>query len=105
MCVHAVVLNGTKMLPTHINAAELNTLHCKENNTNFVSSRELITKNSSLIGRRLANNIPPIDINLPCDNTSLPSTSLIVSKSAKYLDIGFTNLCYTSTTGIWKRSE
>lgn len=105
MCVYATVLNGTKMLPTHINAAELNALHRKENEKNFVSTRELLTKSSNLIGRRLANNIPPIDINLPCDNTSIPSTSLIVSKSAKFLDIGFSNLSYTSTTGILRRSE
>lgn len=100
MCV-----DGTKMLPTHINAAELNALHRKENDKNCANVRELSVKSNNLIGRRLANNIPPIDINLPCDNTSIPSTSLIVSKSSKFLDIGFKNLSYTSTTGIFRRSK
>lgn len=93
------------MLPTHINATELNGLHRKESDKNCANGRELLVKNSSLIGRRLANNIPPIDINIPCDNTLIPSTSLIVSKSSKFLDIGFKNLSYTSKTGIFKRSE
>lgn len=94
------------MLPTHINAAELNALHRKENDKNHCANgRELSVKCNSLIGRRLANQIPPIDLNLPCDNTSIPSTSLIVSKSAKFLDIGFKNLSYTAKTGLFKRSE
>lgn len=94
------------MLPTHTNAVELNVLHRKQNdNKNCANGRELLMKNNGLIGRRLANNIPPIDINIPCDNTSIPSTSLIVSKSSKFLDIGFKNLSYTATTGLFKRSE
>lgn len=109
MCADAAVLNGTKMLPTHTNAAELNALNrSKDNDKYFVKSRELSVKSNSLIGRRLANNIPPIDINLPCDNTdntSIPSTSLIVSKSSKFLDIGFKNLSYTSSTGVFRRSK
>lgn len=108
MCVDAAVLDGTKMLPTHVNAAELNGLHRNQNEKNFVNTRELSVKSNSLIGRRLANNIPPIDINIPCDNTdntSIPSTSLIVSKSSKFLDLGFKNLSYTSKTGILRRSE
>lgn len=105
MCIDATVLNGTKMFPTHHNAAELNALHHKENDKNYANARELSVKSNSLIGRRLANNIPPIDINLTCDNTSIPSTSLIVSKSSKFLDIGFKNLSYTSKTGIFRRSE
>lgn len=97
------------MLPTHNNASELNVL-CKENeNKNCAGSRELSFKFNNLIGRRLAHhNIPPIDVNLPYDNTdnaSIQSTSLIVSKSSKFLDIGFKNLSYISTTGIFKRSE
>ncbi|XP_037042712.1 ATP-binding cassette sub-family G member 4-like [Bradysia coprophila] len=94
-----------KMLPTHINAVELNAIHRKENDKKCANGRELLVKNNSLIGRRLANNIPPIDINLPCDNTSIPSTSLIVSKSAKFLDIGFKNLSYTASTGLFKRKN
>lgn len=105
MRVDAALLNGTKMLPTHINAAELNALNRKENDKNCVNVRELSVKSNSLIGRRLANNIPPIDVNLPCDNTSIPSTSLIVSKSSKFLDVGFKNLSYASQTGIFRRSE